>query len=123
MEPGAEASLGNGKSPGGSNVSVLVSRSRFRRAKYSRVCGGPRQANEPGFGIFTPSQPRKLIEVSVVEHLYRWVNWEIKTNSAPFRRTDSQKIEFRAPLKPDEERTISYSVHNPVTTFPAAARP
>ena len=51
------------------------------------------------------------VEIRVVEHLYRWSNWEITKKSDDFTKKDSQTIEFRIPVKPDEERTVSYSVH------------
>jgi hypothetical protein len=51
------------------------------------------------------------VEVRVVEHLYRWTNWEIREPSNTFLKTDAQTIEFRIPLKPDEEQTVTYTVH------------
>jgi hypothetical protein len=51
------------------------------------------------------------VEIRVVEHLYRWSNWEISKKSDDFTKKDSQTIEFRIPVKPDEERTVTYSVH------------
>lgn len=51
------------------------------------------------------------VEIRVVEHLYRWSNWEITKKSDGFTKKDSQTIEFRIPVKPDEERTVTYSVH------------
>jgi hypothetical protein len=51
------------------------------------------------------------VEIRVVEHLYRWSNWEITAKSDDFTKKDSQTIEFRVPVKPDEERTITYTVH------------
>ncbi|HUC84752.1 MAG TPA: hypothetical protein VL970_06120, partial [Candidatus Acidoferrales bacterium] len=51
------------------------------------------------------------VEIRVVEHLYRWSNWAITKKSDEFTQKDSQTIEFRIPVKPDEERTVSYSVH------------
>jgi len=51
------------------------------------------------------------VEIRVVEHLYRWSNWEITKQSDDFVKKDAQTIEFRIPVKPDEERTVSYSVH------------
>ena len=50
-------------------------------------------------------------EIRVVEHLYRWSNWEITKKSDDFVKKDSQTIEFRIPVKPDEERTVTYTVH------------
>jgi hypothetical protein len=51
------------------------------------------------------------VEIRVVEHLYRWSSWEITKKSDNFVKKDSQTIEFRIPVKPDEERTVTYSVH------------
>jgi hypothetical protein len=51
------------------------------------------------------------VEIRVVEHLYRWNNWEITAKSDDFVKQDSQTIEFRVPVKPDEERTVTYTVH------------
>ncbi len=51
------------------------------------------------------------VEIRVVEHLYRWSNWEIKAKSDDFEKKDSQTIQFRIPVKPDEERTLTYTVH------------
>ncbi len=51
------------------------------------------------------------VEIRVVEHLYRWNSWEITEKSDIFTKKDSQTIEFRVPVKPDEERTITYTVH------------
>jgi hypothetical protein len=51
------------------------------------------------------------VEIRVVEHLYRWSNWNITAKSDEFTKKDAQTIEFRVPFKPDEERTVTYTVH------------
>src|ERR1039458_7991255 len=51
------------------------------------------------------------VEIRVVEHLYRWSNWNVTAKSDDFEKKDSQTIEFRIPVKPDEERIVTYSVH------------
>jgi hypothetical protein len=51
------------------------------------------------------------VEFRVVEHLYRWSSWEITAKSDDFKKTDAQTIEFRVPVKPDEEKTVTYTVH------------
>ena len=51
------------------------------------------------------------VEIRVVEHLYRWSNWSITAKSDDFVKKDSQTIEFRVPVKPDEEKTVTYTVH------------
>jgi len=51
------------------------------------------------------------VTIRVVEHLYRWSNWDITDKSDDFTKTDSQTIEFRVPVKPDEEKVVTYTVH------------
>jgi hypothetical protein len=51
------------------------------------------------------------VEIRVVEHLYRWSNWDITAKTDDFVKKDSQTIEFRIPVKPDEERIVTYTVH------------
>jgi len=50
-------------------------------------------------------------EIRVVEHLYRWVNWEILKNSDAFKKTDAQSVEFTVSIPPDGEKTVTYQVH------------
>ncbi len=49
--------------------------------------------------------------IRVVEHLLRWNNWELTDKSMPFKKLNSDEIEFLVELKPDEERKITYTVH------------
>jgi hypothetical protein len=51
------------------------------------------------------------VEIRVVEHLYRWSNWEITKKSDDFVKKDAQTIEFRVTVKPDEEKIVTYTVH------------
>ncbi len=63
------------------------------------------------FEIGLRNHKKEPVEIRVVEHLYRGTNWEIRDNSSIFLKTDAQTIEFRIPLKPDEEHVTSYTVH------------
>jgi hypothetical protein len=51
------------------------------------------------------------VEIRVVEHLYRWINWEIVEKSSPFAKTDSQTAEFRVQVPAGEEKVVTYKVH------------
>jgi hypothetical protein len=51
------------------------------------------------------------VTIRVVEHLYRWSNWKITASSETYAKKDAQTIEFNVPVKPDEEKTITYTVH------------
>lgn len=53
---------------------------------------------------------KEAVEIRVVEHLFRWLSWSIKDKSQNFEKKDAQTIEFRVPLKPDEEKTVTYTV-------------
>jgi hypothetical protein len=51
------------------------------------------------------------VEIRVVEHLYRWINWKIAETSDPFTKTDSQTAEFRVQVPAGQEKVVTYKVH------------
>ncbi len=55
------------------------------------------------------NRKKERAEIRVVEHLYRWTQWDIEKSSMRYEKTDSQGIEFRVTLDPDEERVITYT--------------
>jgi hypothetical protein len=63
------------------------------------------------FEIKLRNHKKEPVEIRVVEHLYRWSNWNITAKSDDFVKKDSQTIEFRLPVEPDEEKTVTYTVH------------
>ena len=63
------------------------------------------------FEIKLRNHKKEPVEIRVVEHLYRWTNWDITEKSDTFLKTESQTIEFLVQVKPDEEQTVSYTVH------------
>jgi hypothetical protein len=81
-----------------------------RKQTNFRVDSGDKWLDE-SFEIKLRNRKQEPVEFRVVEHLYRWNNWEITAKSDDFKKTDSQTIEFRVPVKPDEERTVTYTVH------------
>jgi hypothetical protein len=66
---------------------------------------------DESFEIKLRNHKKTDAEIRVVEHLFRWVNWDITAKSDPFLKTNAQEMEFRIPLKPDEEKTVTYTVH------------
>jgi len=66
---------------------------------------------DESFEIKLRNRKSEPVEIRVVEPLYRWNNWEITRKSDDFTKKDSQTIEFRVPVKPDEEKIVSYTVH------------
>ena len=81
-----------------------------RKQTNFRVDTGDKWIDE-SFEIKLRNRKKEPVEFRVVEHLYRWNNWEITQKSDDFKKTDSQTVEFRVPVKPDEEKTITYTVH------------
>jgi hypothetical protein len=63
------------------------------------------------FEVKLRNRKKEAVEIRVVEHLYRWSNWKITANSADYKKTDAQTIEFRDSVQPDEEKVITYTVH------------
>src|SRR5437879_2359344 len=63
------------------------------------------------FEIKLRNHKKEPVEIRVVEHLFRWINWEITEKSDPFTKTNAQTMEFRIPVKADEEKTVRYTVH------------
>jgi len=81
-----------------------------RKQTNFRVDTGDKWLDE-SFEIKLRNRKKEPVEIRVVEHLYRWSSWDITQKSDDFKKTDSQTIEFRVPVKPDEERTVAYTVH------------
>jgi hypothetical protein len=66
---------------------------------------------DESFEIKLRNHKGETAEIRVVEHLYRWSNWEITKASVKFEKTDAQTMETRVQLKPDEEKTVTYTAH------------
>ena len=66
---------------------------------------------DEAFVITLRNHKKEAVQVRVVEHLYRWSNWEITHESDPSRKTDSQTVEFLVRVPPDAEKKIDYLVH------------
>ncbi len=70
-----------------------------------------RQRLDESFEIKVRNHKKEPVDVHVVEHLYRWVTWDILEKSDPYRKTDSKTIEFPVTIPPDGEKTITYTAH------------
>jgi hypothetical protein len=80
-----------------------------RRSDYI-VDNNKRIASE-SFEIKVRNHKKESVDVRVVEHLYRALNWEVASNSADYKKTDSHTIEFPVTIAPDGEKTITYTAH------------
>ena len=63
------------------------------------------------FEIKVRNHKKEAVDVRVVEHLYRWTNWDVPVHSDSFKKTDSKTIEFPVTIAPDEEKIITYTAH------------
>jgi len=66
---------------------------------------------DESFEIRLRNHKKDAVEVRAVEHLYRWSNWKLTDQSASFRKTDAQTIEFPVTIAPDGEQVVTYTVH------------
>jgi len=80
-----------------------------RKRTDFRVDSSNKTATE-SFVITLANRKTEPATIRVVEHLYRWTNWEITEKSASYVKLNSDQIEFRVELKAGEERTITYTV-------------
>ena len=65
---------------------------------------------EESFEIRLENHTDESAEIRVVEHLYRWPEYEIVKADLEYVETEKQTIEFRPVLKPGGSRTIHYTV-------------
>ncbi|TBR26059.1 DUF4139 domain-containing protein [bacterium] len=81
-----------------------------RKRVHYFTSGSPNVVQEK-FEIRVRNGGKKPTTVAVVEHLYRWSNWEISQNSHPFKKLDSQTVEFEVEAVPGKEALVKYEVH------------
>ena len=66
---------------------------------------------DESFEIKVRNHKKEAVQVRVVEHLYRWVNWEIVNPTSEFKKKDSRTAEFTVTIPPDGEKIITYTAH------------
>lgn len=66
---------------------------------------------DESFEIKVRNHKATPVEVRIVEHLYRWSNWDISKSSDPFKKVDSQTAAFTVEIPPDGEKVVTYQVH------------
>ncbi len=82
-----------------------------RQTKFVSNMRQPGGSVDESFEIKLRNHKTEAATVRVVEHLYRWSTWTITQESATHRQTDSKTIEYDVTLRPDEERTLTYTAH------------
>jgi len=63
------------------------------------------------FEIKLRNRKKEPVEIRVLEHLYRGTNWTIRDETDEYKKIDSQTIEFRISVAPDEEKILTYTAH------------
>src|SRR5262249_45265547 len=66
---------------------------------------------DESFEIKVRNHKKTPVTVRVVEHLYRWVNWQIVMPTNKYNKKDSRTIEFNVTIPPDGEKVITYTAH------------
>ena len=69
-----------------------------------------RDVVEESFEITVRNHKDQDVEVRVLEHLFRWSEWEIVQESADHTKLDQGTVEWRLPVPADGETTLSYTV-------------
>ncbi len=62
------------------------------------------------FEIKVRNRKKEPVEIHVVEHAARGGNWTLTAQSQPHEKKDAITFEFLVPLKPDEEKTVTYTI-------------
>ena len=65
---------------------------------------------EESFEIKVRNHKKEAVDVNVVEHLYRWSEWEMIQKSLDYNKKDARTIEFPTHIPKDGEVVISYTV-------------
>ena len=50
------------------------------------------------------------VEVRVVEHMFRWSQWQILESTQEYTKTDAQTIEFPVQVEAGAESVLTYTV-------------
>ncbi len=65
---------------------------------------------EESYEITIRNHKDEAAEVRVVEHMFRWSEWEITKTTRDYTKTDAGTIEYRLNVPADGEKTIEYTV-------------
>jgi len=63
------------------------------------------------FEIHIRNHKKEAVNVRVVEHLYRCIDWKLADQSHPSRKMDAQTVEFPLSIAADGEAVVTYTVH------------
>jgi hypothetical protein len=79
------------------------------RMTNSTESGAERVATQT-FEIKVRNHKKEPVEIRVVEHANHGGNWTLTAQSQEHKKKDATTFEFRVPLKPDEEKVVTYTI-------------
>jgi hypothetical protein len=82
-----------------------------RQTSYATRQNGASGWVDESFEIKLRNHTKVPVQIRVVEHLYRGLNWTITAKSSDYLQKDARTIEFQALVDPGVERVLTYSVH------------
>ncbi len=62
------------------------------------------------FEVKVRNHKKEPVEIRVLEHATHGGNWTLTAQSQPHEKKDATSFEFRVPLQPDEEKTVTYTI-------------
>jgi hypothetical protein len=71
---------------------------------------GANRAATQTFEVKVRNHKKEPVEIRVQEHAIRGGTWTLTAQSQPHEKKDATTFEFRVPLKPDEEKVITYTI-------------
>ena len=80
-----------------------------RRMTNSTENGAERVATQT-FEIKVRNHKKEPVEIRVVEHANHGGSWTLTAQSQEHKKKDATTFEFRVPLKPDEEKVVTYTI-------------
>jgi hypothetical protein len=81
------------------------------RKRTNYVIDTNKQFLDETFEIRVRNHKKEPVTFTVVERLYRGLNWRITQESQLHRKTESQKMEYKVTVAQDSEQVVNYTVH------------
>jgi len=66
---------------------------------------------DESFEIRLRNHKKETVTFTVVERLYRGLNWRISQESQTHKKVEAQKMEYQVTVAPDSEQVVTYTVH------------
>jgi hypothetical protein len=71
---------------------------------------GSNRVSTQTFEVKVRNRKKEPVEIRVIEHANHGGEWTLTAQSQDHKKTDAQTFEFRVPLRPDEEKTVTYTI-------------